>query len=674
MPFRLVQVDGGWKVQDDKGKSYSDKPMSRRAALGQERALSANMPEASKKKETIETVTLKHLGDQHDQSVHGKRYGLSGVQALAKKHGLAVGHRISLTDAAGNVMHAGGVTEARRMIRERAKIRRGFTTKDVVPPMATGINATGPGGLTGVMGLGGGKWIRMKKKVKETETPMKVVDGQRRPASDFLVVDDPQQVSSWHLPVKVNGKIDHLLMGAAWAALTDPNGHRGQKYTGPGKQAAIKKLRALYASEKMDIPGEASKKEWASLVVYKDKNTGQDRWIITSSNGFRDRDGEIVATKALNDDVARSDETGDYGPLRWWHLDDPPLDLGNCDFRMVHGHTLVESGTFKNHAIARTIKAAAPKLGVSLGFNHPEDEPDSHGVYNTISTFERSLLPSNRAANALTGVLKGETMVSKAQKIKEFRDLLEEEGLNPDEILGKIDATEKQAQNAGVAFKEKKKKQPPADEEGESPDEEAAETPEEEDAEDEQEKARHSKGKKPAPPADEEDDGDGEGDGEGDGDGKGDDDGEDSEDVIGNMSPSQFKEFMAKCMKEALQPIAEKMHSHNPDGSVRGAENKKKETSNETVLINQVAELTKTVGQLTTRLKELEEGAPGVPRAFGRGGAGYDPSQEDDNVLTPQMAQAIKEGKLGPHDASKPNPNSPEGGMATMLNWLGINQ
>jgi hypothetical protein len=41
-------------------------------------------------------------------------------------------------------------------------------------------------------------------------------------------------------------------MGAAWAALH--GGYRGNKYEGPGKEAAIAKLKALYKSEGMELP------------------------------------------------------------------------------------------------------------------------------------------------------------------------------------------------------------------------------------------------------------------------------------------------------------------------------------------------------------------------------------------------------------------------------------
>lgn len=79
------------------------------------------------------------------------------------------------------------------------------------------------------------------------------------PASDYLVVEDPKKSTTWHLRVSNNGKISHGLMGGAWAALTDPNGYRGNKYAGPKKGEALRKLKALYKSEKMPLPGMKAK-------------------------------------------------------------------------------------------------------------------------------------------------------------------------------------------------------------------------------------------------------------------------------------------------------------------------------------------------------------------------------------------------------------------------------
>jgi hypothetical protein len=74
-------------------------------------------------------------------------------------------------------------------------------------------------------------------------------DGQ----GGYLVVEKD---GTKHLPTRTGGSPDHHLMGAAWAALH--GGYRGNKYEGPGKQEAISKLTALYKSEGMDTPDQAS--------------------------------------------------------------------------------------------------------------------------------------------------------------------------------------------------------------------------------------------------------------------------------------------------------------------------------------------------------------------------------------------------------------------------------
>lgn len=73
---------------------------------------------------------------------------------------------------------------------------------------------------------------------------------------DYLIVEDPEKKTSWHLQVKDGGTPNHRLMGAAFAALH--SGFRGNKYEGPGKAEAIKKLKALYKSEDMEVPAESA--------------------------------------------------------------------------------------------------------------------------------------------------------------------------------------------------------------------------------------------------------------------------------------------------------------------------------------------------------------------------------------------------------------------------------
>jgi len=73
--------------------------------------------------------------------------------------------------------------------------------------------------------------------------------------SRYLVTDKD---GNGHLPVRDadDGPLNHHLMGAAWAALH--GGYRGNRYEGPDKEKAIEKLKALYRSEGMELPSDAS--------------------------------------------------------------------------------------------------------------------------------------------------------------------------------------------------------------------------------------------------------------------------------------------------------------------------------------------------------------------------------------------------------------------------------
>lgn len=189
-----------------------------------------------------------------------------------------------------------------------------------------------------------------------------------------------------------------------------------------------------------------------SFTVFKD-DTGAYRWILLSSNAYRDRDGEIVSQKALQADVDRADTEKDYGPLRWWHM--PGVDIGQCDFNMLYGKMLLESGTFNTPTIAAAVAEKADDLQASIAFYHPENEPNAAGVFDHIRRFERSLVPKGRASNWLTSlaVTKGEPMSTLAEKINAFKALLKDDEL-ANHILQQAETKEKEADSIGLAFKE----------------------------------------------------------------------------------------------------------------------------------------------------------------------------------------------------------------------------
>jgi hypothetical protein len=321
------------------------------------------------------------------------------------------------------------------------------------------------------------------------------------------------------------------------------------------------------------------------VSVFKDKD-GNWRWVLLSSNAYRDLDGEIVSMKAIQKDIDLGDrmkekgEIKDYGPLRWWHV--KGADIGDCDFRMLQGRVLIESGTFRDQNIGAAVAHKAKDLQVSIGFNHPFSEPDSDGVFHTIKTFERSLVPSGRVANPLTAVFakKGVDMTTLKEKLEAFSALVKDDELVKN-ILGQAQTVEKEADADGIAFKAKK-------------DEAAAEDETDiEDEEVEEDDDSETSGKEL-----------------------------DNEYYLSDMSVKEFGEMLAEIMTEALVPALKEMQ--RPVAVDATTEKDAK-----------VAELTKKVEELTLKLKEATE-AP-KPRAF---------SASTDNSTVVSDQEKVKE--LGP--------------------------
>jgi hypothetical protein len=96
-----------------------------------------------------------------------------------------------------------------------------------------------------------------------------------------------------HLPyTDADGKPDHRLMGAAWAALYSANGFQGNKYQGADKDAATAKLKEIYKSEGMSTPSEtysdgALDGKW--IEVFRSGDYG-------SKGSFTDSDLDTIAS------------------------------------------------------------------------------------------------------------------------------------------------------------------------------------------------------------------------------------------------------------------------------------------------------------------------------------------------------------------------------------------
>lgn len=128
----------------------------------------------------------------------------------------------------------------------------------------------------------------------------KTIGGASHPVGDFLVAPDPEKPSTWSLPVKKNGKPDRGLAGAAWAALFSPGGFRGNKYDGPDKAAAQKKLKALYKSEEWPMPGEPSESSEVG-EMYGMGMHDNPAYIPIGVTSFADLKAALSAKKAVDE-------------------------------------------------------------------------------------------------------------------------------------------------------------------------------------------------------------------------------------------------------------------------------------------------------------------------------------------------------------------------------------
>ena len=130
-----------------------------------------------------------------------------------------------------------------------------------------------------------------------------------------------------HLPYTGDdGKPDHRLMGAAWAALH--GGYRGEKYAGPNKTQAISKLTAIYKSEGMDTPavggGKSGRLETGRQMRMEVKGISEDGSFegLLSVYNVVDLGKELVEPGAFTKTIQ---EHGNEIPLLWQHRQDMPV-------------------------------------------------------------------------------------------------------------------------------------------------------------------------------------------------------------------------------------------------------------------------------------------------------------------------------------------------------------
>jgi hypothetical protein len=251
--------------------------------------------------------------------------------------------------------------------------------------------------------------------------------GCAKPASSFLVVEDPKKPSTWHMPVKdCSGKPDHRLMAAAKAALT--SNYRGNPYAGPNKDEAIAKLKAMYASEKLPW---ASK---SSLSVFKD-NKGQYHAFGIVTNKWRDRDvnanpkngGEIITEAAHKDFISFLDKHPEESPeLQAWHTPGTG-SKSKAEWWQYHDGFVLMSWPLTEKEAEGIIKAEEKygPLGMSHGFITASKDVDG-GLIHQYRSIEASHLPLDKAANLFTDFAVARTEAKMTRFADEKRKYLAE--------------------------------------------------------------------------------------------------------------------------------------------------------------------------------------------------------------------------------------------------------
>lgn len=149
---------------------------------------------------------------------------------------------------------------------------------------------------------------------------------------------------------------------------------------------------------------------------------GSAHWLAVYSNNFKDRDGELFPTKAIDAYIQRVDTGIVPPPELWvWH-GGKNVAIGNADWVAREGHFTFAAGQFYGGEAAKVAKAYYAKhakdTGISHGFTFPESKFDGKH-YHEFNTFEISLLPRGAEANWYTS-LEGVKAIEMDEKKQQY--------------------------------------------------------------------------------------------------------------------------------------------------------------------------------------------------------------------------------------------------------------
>lgn len=172
--------------------------------------------------------------------------------------------------------------------------------------------------------------------------------------------------------------------------------------------------------------------EKSELLVEKSED-GTFQWTAISSNSFRDTDGEVVSTQAMDFAIEIAKKRGSYGNLVWEHYDELPI--GVCKSQQRVGNFLVETGTFLDTPLgqkaAEKIKSAEPgKYRISIGFKYWQGTKSDDGEYSIIDIFHRAC--TDHPANKGTALEVNKSMKQLTDEVK--ATVMKDLGLTQEEL------------------------------------------------------------------------------------------------------------------------------------------------------------------------------------------------------------------------------------------------
>lgn len=185
-----------------------------------------------------------------------------------------------------------------------------------------------------------------------------------------------------HLPVRdEDGTVNHRLMGAAWAALH--GGYRGNKYEGEDKAEAIRKLTALYHSEKIPTPSESLEGKEMNL----DKNQSLGKFQERVSTAFHaDNADAVIADMYPNSLIAKKGDI--YFAV--------PIDVSDKEVSISDEWTVVEKPLAEWDAAVS--KAMADRKNTDTDDDDTSDDDTDEDTDDAVSDEEEDTIPIKEKA------------------------------------------------------------------------------------------------------------------------------------------------------------------------------------------------------------------------------------------------------------------------------------